>query len=72
MELEAGAWLSADIRTDQDTQWREVYTTHNQRAKTMSIPIVPTRCDSVRIRLRGKGECMVKTFIREFTTGSDV
>jgi hypothetical protein len=72
VELEAGAWLSADIRTDQDTQWREVYTTHNQRAKTMSIPIVPTRCDSVRIRLRGKGECMVKTFIREFTTGSDV
>lgn len=72
MDLSAGAWLAVDIKTDNDTQWRQVYTTHNEKAKTVSIPIVPTRCDSIDIRLRGKGKCTVRAFIREFTVGSDV
>lgn len=72
MDLSAGAWLAVDVKTDNDTQWRQVYTTHNENAKTVSVPIVPTRCDSIDIRLRGKGECVIKTFVREFTTGSDV
>lgn len=72
MDLSAGAWLAVDIKTDNDLQWRQVYTTHNEKAKTVSIPIMPTRCDSIDIRLRGKGNCTVKAFIREFTVGSDV
>ena len=72
MDLSAGAWLAVDIKTDNDLQWQQVYTTHNEKAKTVSIPIMPTRCDSIDIRLRGKGKCTIKTFIREFTVGSDV
>ena len=72
MDMSAGAWLAVDIKTDNDLQWRQVYTTHNEKAKTVSIPIMPTRCDSIDIRLRGKGKCTIKTFIREFTVGSDV
>lgn len=72
MDLSAGAWIAVDVKTDSDLQWNEVYTTHNEKAKTVSIPIIPTRCDSIDIRLRGKGRCTIKTFIREFTTGSDV
>lgn len=72
MDLSAGAWLAVDIKTDDDTQWRQIYTTHNERARTVSIPIIPTRCDSIDIRLRGKGKCTIKAFIREFTVGSDV
>ena len=72
MDLSAGAWLALDIKTDNDLQWRQVYTTHNEKAKTVSIPIMPTRCDSIDIRIRGKGECTIKAFVREFTVGSDV
>ena len=72
MDLAAGAWLALDIKTDSDPVWRQVYTTHNDKAKTVSIPIMPMRCDSIDIRLRGKGECTIKMFIREFTVGSDV
>ena len=72
MDLSAGAWLAVDIKTDNDLQWQQVYTTHNEKAKTVSIPIMPTRCDSIDIRLRGKGKCTIKAFIREFTVGSDV
>lgn len=71
IDMSAGAWIMVDVKTDMDTQWREVYKTHNEKARTISVPIIPTRCDSVTVRLRGKGECTVKAFIREFTTGSD-
>ena len=71
VDMSAGSWLAVDVKTDQDTQWKEAYKTHNERAKTISIPIIPTRCDSVTVRVRGKGECTIKTFIREFTMGSD-
>lgn len=72
LELDAGAWLAVEIKRDTDTKWEEVYQTHNERARTLSIPIVPARCDSVEIRLKGKGKCLVRTFIREFFVGSDV
>lgn len=72
MDLDKGAWLAVDVKTDNDLKWKQVYATHNSKAKTVSIPIMPTRCDSVDIRLRGKGNCTIKTFIREFTVGSDV
>ena len=72
MDLSEGAYLAVDIKTDNDLKWQQIYTTHNEKAKTVSIPIVPTRCDSIDIRLRGKGKCTVKTFIREFSVGSDV
>jgi hypothetical protein len=72
MDLDKGSWLAVDVKTDNEPQWKQVYTTHNAKAKTVSIPIMPTRCDSVDIRLRGKGKCTIRTFIREFTTGSDI
>ena len=72
MDLSEGAWLAVDIKTDNDLRWKQVYTTHNEKAKTVGIPIIPTRCDSIDIRIRGKGKCTIKSFIREFTIGSDV
>lgn len=72
MDLEAGAWLAVDIKTDNDLKWKQVYTTHSEKAKTATIPIIPTRCDSIDIRLRGKGKCTIKAFVREFSVGSDV
>ena len=72
LDLEAGAWLTAEMKRDMDTRWEKIYTTHNERARTVSIPVLPARCDSVEIRLTGKGKCVLRTFIREFFAGSDV
>ena len=72
LALSAGAWIAVDVKTDRDQKWNRVYTTHNELEKTVSVPILPTRCDQVTVRIRGKGVCVVKAFIREFTVGSDV
>lgn len=72
LDLSAGAWLQAEVKRNTDTKWHKVYTTHNEREKTVTVPIFPARCDSVEIRLSGKGKCKLRTFIREFFVGSDV
>ena len=72
LDLGEMAWLCVEIKRDTDTKWQTVFTTHNERERTVSIPVMPTRCDSVEIRLSGKGKCILKTFIREYQTGSDV
>lgn len=72
LDLAAGAWMKVEVKRDTDTQWKTVYTTHNERARTISVPILPVRSDSVEIRLSGEGECLLRTLIREFFVGSDV
>ena len=70
-DLEAGAWLKAEVSVD-GAPFRQVFAGHNERAKTVQIPILPTRCDNFRIRLSGKGGCILKSLVREFTIGSEV
>ena len=86
MELGAGAWVAVDVKTDNENKWQQVSSVHNSqiaddgllqndpryKSKTVSIPIMPTRCDSIDIRIRGKGNCIIKSFVREYSTGSDV
>lgn len=70
LDLDTGSWLKVEISPD-GAPFREVYSTHNQRAKTLQIPILPTRCDNFRIRISGKGGCVVKSLAREFSVGSE-
>lgn len=85
LELDSGTWLAVDIKRDTDTKWEEVYQipvekmSEEEKAvhgigymRTVTMPIVPARCDSVEIRLRGEGDFILRTFIREFFVGSDV
>lgn len=72
LDLSEGAWLQVEVRRDNDTKWQQVYAGHNRRARTVTIPVMPARCDSVEIRVSGKGKCLLRTLVREFSTGSDV
>ncbi len=72
LDLAEGAWIAVDIKTNNDYKWRQVYVTHDSKAKTISIPIMPERCDSIEVRIRGKRDCTIRSFVREYRTGSDV
>ncbi len=72
LEMAAGSSLAIEVKRDIDASWQLVYTAYSERARTISVPVVPARCDSVEIRISGKGECLLRTFVREFFTGSDV
>ena len=69
-DLEAGAWVKAEVSAD-GAPFKQVYLGHDENAKTLQIPILPTRCDTFTVRLSGKGECAIKSFVREFSVGSE-
>lgn len=69
-DMEAGSWLKIEVSVD-NAPFRQVFATHNQRAKTMNIPILPVRCDNFQVRLSGKGVCVIKSIVREFDLGSE-
>ena len=70
-DMEQGSWLRVEISTD-GAPFRQVFLTHNERAKTAQIPILPTRCDNFRIRLSGQGACLLRSLVREYSIGSEV
>lgn len=71
LKVEPGAWMQVHISCD-GGPWKKVWTTHDSKAPTMTAHFRPTRCDSFRVKLVGKGRVTVKSFIREFEVGSEV
>lgn len=69
-DLEARAWLKVEVAVDGGA-FREVYILHNERERTVVVPIQPQRCDFFQVRLSGKGRCLVRSVVREFSVGSE-
>lgn len=71
LELTPGAWMQVHISCDGEP-WRKVWATHDSTEPTLTAYFRPTRCDSFRVRLTGKGQVKIKSFVREFEMGSEV
>lgn len=71
LELSAGAWCKAEISEDGGA-FRQVWLDSEARQGTVVVPIRPARCDAFRVRLSGKGRCVVKSLVRRFEIGSEV
>ena len=70
LELEKDAWMKAEVSED-GAPWRQVGLWHYEKAGSVLAPVFPTRCDSFRLKLSGKGRCVVKNMVREFDVGSE-
>jgi hypothetical protein len=68
MDLDRGAFCKGEISED-GKPWKTVGTLNG--GKTGEFLIKPTNCDRFRIRLSGKGKCLVKAMVREFTLGGE-
>ena len=69
-ELAAGAYLKIETSCD-GSPFKQVYLTHNEQARTINIPLLPVRCDALKLRLSGEGQCIIKAIEREFKAGSE-
>ncbi len=71
LELEAGANMQVMIQYDSCGIWEKVG--HELRAehkKSLTLPVIPRRCDHYRLRLEGVGQCYIYSLTREFYVGS--
>lgn len=71
--LDVGARLTMYIEYDSEGSWIEQGTwTGGDIVRTINIPVVPRRCDHLRLRLSGVGDVKIYSIARYFEGGSDV
>lgn len=68
VELASNAWVKCEYSPDNGA-WEEVSKITRQKVDTVSIVVTPNRCDQYRVRLTGKGPCVIKGLLREFIAG---
>lgn len=68
VEIGQGAWVRAEYSAD-GGPWQEAAKVLREKADSVSMVIKPNRCDMYRVRLSGKGPCVIKGVLREFIVG---
>jgi hypothetical protein len=72
IEIDPGAWIEVYAKADAG-DWNKVYTGGGYaEQRTLHACIIPTRCDVLSVKFVGKGACLIKSLVREFTVGSEV
>jgi hypothetical protein len=68
VKLEDLSELVVMISVD-DGKWELVERIGTEKARSVTIPIVPRRCNRFAIRLDGKGYCKVESLVRVYRQG---
>ena len=71
-ECELGATVRMEIRCDTSHTWEHVMTCTPVTRRSLTIPYVPRRCRTMRIRLSGTGEFKLYSITKNTEAGSDV
>lgn len=57
---------------DSDGIWREAGTVRRKGHGTFTVPVIPRRCDHMRLKLSGKGVVRVFSIAKILELGSDL
>lgn len=71
MQLEQGAEVSLALEYDSDGKWVDKGKVKGTSTRTFMIPVIPRRCDHVRLKLSGKGRARIFSIARLYEEGGD-
>ncbi len=69
---EKGSVLSVDFQKNCDGKWENQKTVKLSETGSFTLPFISPRCDTLKIRLRGKGRVKVFTVGRKMQLGSEL
>ncbi len=73
LKLGAGATVAMSLEYDSEDGWVEMGTYSGTAAvRTVNIPVIPRRCDHLRLKLSGVGDVKIYSISRILEGGSDV
>lgn len=70
VNLEVGTLLKVEVAYD-DGPFNEVYKERASRLKSFTVPITARRCDTMRIRISGEGDCKIFSLSKTIEPGGD-
>ena len=71
MELDAGATVELALDGG-DGQWETKFTASAARKRSFTAPIIPRRCDSMRLKIAGSGGCRIYSLTKTIEQGSEL
>lgn len=73
MTLPATSTFKAEIEYDSSGDWKTVVEELNGNGlASFNLPILPRRCDHLRLRISGSGDCKIYSITKTIEEGSDV
>lgn len=74
IRLEVGekALVCIAVQYDQETEWDEKYRINLGPKQSFTVPIIPRRCDTMRLRFSGHGDFRVYSITKSIEQGSDL
>ena len=67
-----GALVRVSVRYDSRGGWKQVLATEGGGMRTLTVPVTPKRCDHVRLRLDGVGDCRVYSITKTLERAEDL
>ena len=71
LNMELGARLRVFVQYDFSPTWELIHSVHSQKLGSFNIPIRPKRCDFLRLRLEGVGDCKIYSMTKTIEQGSE-
>lgn len=71
LQIEDGGELRLYCMYDSDGKWEHAGTVRRKGTGTFTVPVIPRRCDHMKLRLEGKGVVRVFSIARILELGSD-
>ena len=72
-KLEVGATMTVCIEYDSEGGWIEMGTyTGTEAVRSYNIPVIPRRCDHMRLKISGYGDVKIYQISRFLEGGSEV
>ena len=73
LRLEAGAGSTVRIEASYDEgSFRTLYTARAGKKRSVTVPVVPRRCDTMKLRISGRGPCKIYSIAKTVEQGSDI
>ena len=70
--VDTGATLKIEAQYDSSGQWKTIYSRGASTKASFTVPLVPMRCDHVRLRISGHGRSAVYAIGKETSKGSEL
>ena len=72
LSLEEGARVEVYVMYDSSGEWIRQGSIQMRGTRTVTLPVLPRRCDHLRMRIEGRGDIRLYSIAKILTIGSDV
>ena len=70
--VESGATIRVEMQYDSDGVWIPIFERGYSRKASFTMPIIPMRCDHLRMRISGRGRSCIYAVSKEIEKGSEL